>query len=416
MSGCYKDDINDLKDKYDDLKNKYETVQNALQNQLTVTSVVPTSDGYRITFSNNTTVDLTQGRNGADGVDAPYIEEINIVDGNVEFIFSNGDTITLPMTENFACSIVGVTAVQYLLYGETKEYTITQSGVQNIAIVKPDQWKVSINGNKLTVTAPASGNPYADYSGTVSLIATGGSATAIASMKVNAANYNYMIDFEAASVLPYVATANGGSSVVDGGFVDAVSGIKIPASVLYNSAWDFWSWSGTAISQFNDVTTSGSANQLSASYKDATTGFGGYGGSKTFAVVFDDGNITFDDGATEGTFDHFWVTNNTYAALSMKDGDQFAKQFSYADQDWFKLVITAFDKNDNPTGTTIEFYLADFRTATSPGIITEWTKVNLLPLGNNVHKVTFTFDSSDVGMWGMNTPGYFCFDNLAIKK
>ena len=98
----------------------------------------------------------------------------------------------------------------------------------------------------------------------------------------------------------------------------------------------------------------------------------------------------------------------------MKDGDDFAKKFGSGD--WFKLSIEAYDKNDVKTGTTVEFYLADFRTATSPGIITEWTRVDLRPLGNKVNTVKFTLDSSDAGQWGMNTPVYFCFDNLAIKK
>ena len=223
----------------------------------------------------------------------------------------------------------------------------------------------------------------------------------------------YVIDFEAASVLPFVATANGGSGVVDGGYVDAGSGIKLPASASYIADWDYWSWSGTAISQFNDVTTAGSANQLNAYYKDTSTGFSGYGGSKTYAVVYG-GDITFDDDETEGAFDHFWVTNSAYAALSMKDGDSFGKKFGSGD--WFKLSIEGYDKNDVKTGTTVEFYLADFRTATSQGIITTWTKVDLRPLGNKVHTVKFTLDSSDVGDWGTNTPAYFCFDNLAIKK
>ena len=124
--------------------------------------------------------------------------------------------------------------------------------------------------------------------------------------------------------------------------------------------------------------------------------------------------ITFADNATECTFDHFWVTNSTYAALSMKTGDWVAKQFGPGD--WFKVVVKAYDKNDAPTGETVEFYLADFRTESSPGIITEWIMVDLTPLGNRVNTVKFDVQSSDTGAYGINTPGYFCFDNLAIKK
>ena len=219
----------------------------------------------------------------------------------------------------------------------------------------------------------------------------------------------YLIDFEGESVLPYVATENSGSGVFDGGYFDESSGLKMPASV--NSDWG--SWSGVAISQFNDMDTEGWTNQLSVYYKNAASGFGGYGGSKTFAVV-NEGEMSFENGVTECTFDHFWVTNSTYSVLSMRNGDAFAKKFETGD--WFKLVINAFDKNDNPTGKAVEFYLADFRTADSPGIITEWTKIDLTPLGNKVHTVKFDLESSDTGDWGMNTPAYFCFDNLTIVK
>jgi hypothetical protein len=98
----------------------------------------------------------------------------------------------------------------------------------------------------------------------------------------------------------------------------------------------------------------------------------------------------------------------------MMNGDDFAKKFGLGD--WFKLTIRAFDKSGAATGRVIDFYLADFRTATSPGIITDWTLIDLTPLGANVNTVKFELNSSDVGDWGMNTPNYFCFDNLAIKK
>ena len=176
---------------------------------------------------------------------------------------------------------------------------------------------------------------------------------------------------------------------------------------------------GIAISRWNDMNTEGPDNECSVYYRDAETGKGGYDGSETFAVVFNgfsgiNPSISFSDENAEGTFYYCWVANTTYAALSMKNGDSFSKKFELGD--WFKLTVNAFDKNGNPTGTSVEFYLADFRTSTSPGIVTEWTKVDLTPLGSNVHSIKFDFDSSDAGEWGMNTPGYFCFDNLAIKN
>ena len=511
MSGCYKDDIDDLKGKYDDLKTEQErqaqllaTVQNALQNQLTVTSYTQISGGYRITFSDGNSIDLLQGQtpvieigangnwringadvgvkaegvngtngidgqpgqtpkveivggywyindvntgtkaegtngtngtNGTSGKDAPAITSIVIQGGNMVFTFNEGSPITIPMSGNLICSIVGAT-VQYFECGESREFTITQSGVQNIAIAKPDGWKVSMNGNKMTVMAPAAANEYAERSGILSIVATGSNATAIASMEVHARDYNYLIDFEAARILDYLAgpTSYGDNlySSYTGanryyGYDDASTGLMMMINDQYDTGDpDFWN-GGIAISQWNDMTAEGYFNQCSVYSRDVVTTFGGYNGSKTFAVAtgyndpmfMGDGRsiISFYDNLTECTFDHFWVTNSTYAALSMMNGDGWiAKKFSYADKDWLKIVIEAFDKNDVETGATVEFYLADFRTATSPGIITEWKMVDLTPLGNKVHAVKFDIQSSDTGSYGMNTPAYFCFDNLAIKK
>jgi hypothetical protein len=160
-------------------------------------------------------------------------------------------------------------------------------------------------------------------------------------------------------------------------------------------------------------------------YSDATTQKGGYKGSNTFAVHYgyyepkmtgDARSVISFRNADKGTnkecvFDHFYVTNNTYAVLSMKKGDSFAKQFGSGD--WFKLVVEGFNKSGTSTGK-VEFYLADFREASSPGIITEWTKVDLKSLGS-VAAIKFDMQSSDTGTYGMNTPAYFCFDNLAVK-
>ena len=236
----------------------------------------------------------------------------------------------------------------------------------------------------------------------------------------------YLIDFEEARVLNYLAgpTSYGEnlySDYTDTGTYPRYIGYDDPCGLkmIINESYgaiDFWN-GGIAVSQWNDMTTNSYLNQCSVYYRDAATSFGGYNGSKTFAIVNvanNDTRISFIDNATDCTFDHFWVTNSTYAALSMMNGDMFSKKFALGD--WFKLTITACDKYEHVTGTPVEFYLADFRTASSPGIVTEWSMVDLTPLGNHVYTITFSLESSDVGDWGMNTPAYFCFDNLAIKR
>src|ERR1035437_4714172 len=81
-------------------------------------------------------------------------------------------------------------------------------------------------------------------------------------------------------------------------------------------------WEGFSYSQKSDVTTSGSANLYSV--YDASNG------NNTFAIYYppyqSDLYASFPAGA-QNTFRSMSICNATYAALSMKNGDQFAKKF-----------------------------------------------------------------------------------------
>ena len=117
--------------------------------------------------------------------------------------------------------------------------------------------------------------------------------------------------------------------------------------------------------------------------------------------------------AAEGdSISGFYVTNAAYTYTSMKNGDNFAKKFGY--KDWLKLTITGYDVAGETTGT-VDFYLADLRNADSMYIHNTWRWVDLTSLGK-VKRLGFTMSSSDTGDWGMNTPAYFCLDNLGGEK
>ena len=104
----------------------------------------------------------------------------------------------------------------------------------------------------------------------------------------------------------------------------------------------------------------------------------------------------------------FYVTNSAYAYASMTHGDSYGKRFGT--NDWFKLTITGYDAAGEQTGT-VDFYLADLRDIANAYILDTWRWVDLTSLGK-VKRLGFTMSSSDTGMWGMNTPAYFCMDNL----
>lgn len=109
-----------------------------------------------------------------------------------------------------------------------------------------------------------------------------------------------------------------------------------------------------------------------------------------------------------------YLTNNAYAYLSMKNGENGTKQFQQGD--WFKLTITGLDAEGNQTGT-VDFYLADLRSENEAEqyILDEWRWCDLTSLGA-VKRLEFNMSSTDNGQWGMNTPAYFCMDNLGGEK
>jgi len=99
----------------------------------------------------------------------------------------------------------------------------------------------------------------------------------------------------------------------------------------------------------------------------------------------------------------------------MKNGDAYAKKFggeSGNDPDWLLLAIEGFNSEGISTGK-VEVNLADFTYSinTNEYILNTWKWVNLQKLGR-ISKLEFSLRSTDNGNWGMNTPGYFCIDNL----
>ncbi len=224
------------------------------------------------------------------------------------------------------------------------------------------------------------------------------------------ANAEIVVDFEDV-LLPSSTSAgdfyNGSDSA--GGFVS--QGVDFNND--FNTA--FGTWSGWAASNSTDTTTEGFDNQYSA--------FPGSGavGSANFGVAFDSpfGNsvVNFSQ-PTEVT--GTYITNGTYPALSMLNGDDFAKKFggdSGNEEDWFKLQIFGKDVSGNTTGT-VDFYLADYHFADNSQdfVVEDWNWVDLTSLGTQVQSLEFELTSSDVGQFGMNTPSYFLVDNLTITR
>lgn len=183
---------------------------------------------------------------------------------------------------------------------------------------------------------------------------------------------------------------------------------------MYDSSFGGYWAGGFAYSNKKDSVTSGAANMYSAKAASGANGSAKY-------LVYNPGyssdvmiRLTNRQKFAPQTVQ---LTNSTFAYNSMRDGDMFAKKFggtSGNDSDWFRLTIFAWS-NGQRKADSINFYLADYRYANNSldYIVKDWRSVTLGNLGL-VDSLSFNLTSSDNGSFGMNTPAYFCLDNLNI--
>lgn len=171
----------------------------------------------------------------------------------------------------------------------------------------------------------------------------------------------------------------------------------------YYTAW--FSWSGFSCSSKKDIITPGFANQYSVSAGS------GADGSQKFALAYGSATIVCDSNVYGNySIKSMKLTNSTYAFLEMKNGSNYSKKFTSGD--WFKVNIKGY-LNGVKTDS-VDYYLADFRDGKS-FLSNTWNKVDVSKLGK-VDKITFNFDSSDKGTWGINTPTYVCIDDIEFSQ
>ena len=146
------------------------------------------------------------------------------------------------------------------------------------------------------------------------------------------------------------------------------------------------------------------------SYLDANKSVaGGAYEGKNYVVWYNDsyapGVIKLNEAAV---IPGFYVCNNVYAYASMTKGDSYAGD-PFGAEDYFTLTI-----NGSLNGEAVNAKV-DFDLARGTNIVTDWTYVDLSALGE-VDEISFTMTGSRTGDYGLNTPTYFCIDNLGAKK
>jgi len=220
------------------------------------------------------------------------------------------------------------------------------------------------------------------------------------------ASAQYTIDFENFTFSDSLEYDNGENpeNLVDGFF--ELYPLKFPNS--FNEEFGFWS-SGWAISSVKDSVTAGFMNLYAARPGGAASG-------NNYAVGQNNAEIIQFSETYEANYLSFKYTNSTYAALSMRDGDMFAKKFGGEtgdDPDYFFLRITISFNGDSLYSK--DYYLADYRfdDNTQDYIVEEWMESEIY-WWNPFNEIKFALFSSDTGAFGINTPLFFCIDDIEI--
>lgn len=543
MAGCEYDDgdlwnkVNELDTRVDELESAVaatnsdlETLRRivtAVQQQVTIDSVVTTDDGYTIRFSDGTSATISNGRNGvnapvvsvrqdtdgvwywtldgefvtadgrklrvegekgADGTPgaagsdavAPQVRidaatkmwEISTDGGKtwvstgvvaesrdgaagssgdsvfsgvdassdtgwVFFTLNDGTVLRVAKTTDFGFVIEGIAAVEMFRCGETRTFRVTARGVADYMISKASGWQAVYAGGELAVTAPAADNAYAEQEGEIAIhVVSATGVSRIVKLAVAVAAYDLrVLTFEDED---YKGDGNmlgnrDWSSLVDseqyGGpllyprdeelYRWSDEGNTFLASELCNNWGDYQFWGkGIALSSYveRNLDNGDFSHQLAVYYQHPETGFGGHNGSRNFAVQNGYNNdvnstdglpyIYFMDGEAR-VIDHLYVTNTTYFLSCVKGGNSFSTPFAKGDLS--TLLIVAFDGNALEAGRKEVVLAKDDDYA-----LEEWKKVDLSEFGK-VLMLYFNITSTDSDTYGMNTPGYFAFDDVAVR-
>ena len=192
------------------------------------------------------------------------------------------------------------------------------------------------------------------------------------------------------------------------GYLDSIQGGLISKGFTFENSYLGYFSNGFAVSNIVNMETEGYGNMYAS--------FAGSGAfsSKNYLLATNNAGIKLPITAQLVSME---ITNSTYAALSMKNGDSFAKKFSGKDKDFFKVWVKGYASGK--VKDSLEVYLANFQfTDTTQNFIQkEWKTIDLSKFVA-IDSLNFKLESSDMdvdGKW-MNTPSYFTIDNIKFIK
>lgn len=146
-----------------------------------------------------------------------------------------------------------------------------------------------------------------------------------------------------------------------------------------------------------------------------------YGYKDDYAYIENLPEISFADDVAR-VVDHMYITNTNYTlnqlymGVKSEAGNSFGGNWEGLTEDaWLKIVAQGFDDVNADAYaepiSEVEFYLVQ-----GENVVTDWQKWDLSELGA-VKKVRFNFLYSDEmgGRYGFTIPGYFAYDDVAVR-
>lgn len=143
-----------------------------------------------------------------------------------------------------------------------------------------------------------------------------------------------------------------------------------------------------------------------------------YGYKDDYSFIENLPEWSFADGVAR-VIDHMWVTNTNYTlnqlynGVKSEEGNSFGGNWTgLTDDAWLKIVAYGYASiDDDEPCSEVEFYLVK-----GHEVVEDWQKWELHELGA-VERVVFNFLYSEEmgGRYGFTIPGYFAYDDVAVR-
>ena len=195
--------------------------------------------------------------------------------------------------------------------------------------------------------------------------------------------------------------------VIDGEYAYGFHGENVGCEHFYNDEYNYWG--GFALSKVydRDAANGKYENQYAVYNTEAASG-------DNFLLYYYDSysdpcDMVFIKQSALLHSVKLNLTTYVYASITDEAINDFARKFE--DGDYLKVVFSALDKLEKPTGESVECYVVDYRDG-KRFVADNW---NEFSLGFTADRVRITIETSDVGEYGANTPLYIAIDDLVYS-